>query len=463
MKDKEKNKGEEIKRLKKQIKELEKSEALRQRAEETQRESEEQHRALYNNAPLSYQSLDEDGCFIDINPGWLKTLGYDREKVIGKWFGDFLHSEWKPHFKKNFQEFKKRGYVHDVQFKIRHRNGHYLDISFEGRIGYHPDGKFKQTYCVFQEITERKQLEAELLVKNEVFEASITANSISDNKGILTYVNNAFIRIWDYENKDEVVGKPISDFFKLKDKAMNITNALKKTGVWEGEYIGLRKDKTTFIAYGLATIIKDRSGDNIGYQSAVLDISDRKRMEETLKESEEKYSSVVENSQDGIIVLRKGIIKFLNQTLLDLTGYNLEELIDKEFEKLLTPEYRKLVKNMHHARLAGKDVLSIYELEIIRKDGIVIPIEVSNTTITYKDEKAILSIIRDISERKRIEEELEKHRNHLEKLIKERTKELEEKNKELERFNKLFVGREFRVKELKDKIKELEKEAGRKE
>ncbi len=68
----------------------------------------------------------------------------------------------------------------------------------------------------------------------------------------------------------------------------------------------------------------------------------------------------------------------------------------------------------------------------------------------------------DITERNKVEEELAKHREHLEELVRERTKELEEKNKKLEHFNKLFVDREFRIKELKDKIKELKEEVNRK-
>ncbi|MBU8870975.1 MAG: PAS domain S-box protein [Gemmatimonadales bacterium] len=133
----------------------------RKQAEEAHRVSEEKFRALYDNAPLSYQSLDDDGCFTDVNPAWLKTLGYARDEVIGKSYADFLHPDWKPRFEKNFPEFKRRGYVHDVQFKIRHQDGHYLDISFEGCIGYLPDGSFRQTYCVFQDITESKKIEQE--------------------------------------------------------------------------------------------------------------------------------------------------------------------------------------------------------------------------------------------------------------------------------------------------------------
>lgn len=126
------------------------------------KESEEKFRALYDNAPLCYQSLDENGMFIDANPTWLSTLGYSRDEVIGMPFASFLHPDMIPHFELNFPAFKKRGFVHDVQFKIRHKNGEYRDISFEGCIGANPDGSFKQTYCVFQDITIRVKAENEL-------------------------------------------------------------------------------------------------------------------------------------------------------------------------------------------------------------------------------------------------------------------------------------------------------------
>lgn len=125
-------------------------------------ESEEKYRAIYENNPLSFQSLNEDGSFLDVNETWLHTLGYNREEVIGKYYIDFLHPDWREGFEKKFLEFKRKGTATDVQFKIRQKDGHYLDISFNSRIGYHPDGSFKQTYCVFQDITERKQLELTL-------------------------------------------------------------------------------------------------------------------------------------------------------------------------------------------------------------------------------------------------------------------------------------------------------------
>ena len=123
------------------------------------KQSEERLRALYENAPLAYQSLDKDGNLIDVNPAWKKALGYENSEVLGKNFSHFLHNEWKNHFEKNFPAFKKRGYINGVEFKIRHKDGHFLDIAFDGIVGKNHDGSFRQTYCVFKDITERKRIE----------------------------------------------------------------------------------------------------------------------------------------------------------------------------------------------------------------------------------------------------------------------------------------------------------------
>ncbi len=122
-------------------------------------QSEKKFRALYDNAPLAYQSLDENGNLIDVNPAWQKTLGYDDSDVIGQSFADLLHEDWKQHFDKNFPAFKKRGFINGVEFKIRHKKGHYLDIAFDGMIGTKQDGSFKQTYCVFRDISVKKRVE----------------------------------------------------------------------------------------------------------------------------------------------------------------------------------------------------------------------------------------------------------------------------------------------------------------
>ncbi len=87
---------------------------------------------MFEDAPLGYQSLDEDGNFITVNNAWLELLGYEREEVIGKWFGDFIHSDLVPHFRTNFPKFKYHGATCTV-FDMQTKNGDTLKISFQGR------------------------------------------------------------------------------------------------------------------------------------------------------------------------------------------------------------------------------------------------------------------------------------------------------------------------------------------
>jgi PAS domain S-box-containing protein len=132
------------------------------RAEEALRQSEQKFRLLYDNAPLGYQSLDEDGLIIEINQTWLDILGYAREEVIGRWIGDFLTPDYVEYFTKNFPCFKETGEINDIQFELVQRDGTIITTSFSGKIAHDAQGRFLRTHCMFQDITARKRAEEEI-------------------------------------------------------------------------------------------------------------------------------------------------------------------------------------------------------------------------------------------------------------------------------------------------------------
>jgi PAS domain S-box-containing protein len=143
-------------------------------------------------------------------------------------------------------------------------------------------GEITEIVISFNDITEHKAAEEELILKNLIFESSIAANSISNIDGIITHCNTAFLKIWGYDSSDEVIGKPIPLFIKNEDEALKIVTSLNESGAWQGEYTGLKKDRTIFNAYGLATIVQNKQKEIIGYFSAVIDITDRKLAEEQI-------------------------------------------------------------------------------------------------------------------------------------------------------------------------------------
>ncbi len=251
---------------------------------------------------------------------------------------------------------------------------------------------------------ERDEGEAELILKNLVFDESISANSIADNQGVLTYVNKAFLDIWGYSNREEVLGKPISDLLSFDDEANKMVSALNETGTWKGEYTALKKDKTTFDAYGLATIIKDKSGNILGYQSAVQDISQQKLVLQDLRISEERLLNA---QQLGHLGFTEWDLK-TNQVILSdetykIYGFKLQEgLATHELlMKAVHPDDREFVQKSIDSLIKNGEKLNI-DHRIIHPDGEIRWVN-KQTEITYDvdgNPETIHGIILDITDRK---------------------------------------------------------------
>jgi PAS domain S-box-containing protein len=135
----------------------------RRDAEDDLRRSEEKFRLLYEKSPLGYQSLDEDGIIREVNQTWLDILGYSREEVIGRWFGDFLAPGSLELFPDRFARFKGAGEVSNADFEMVRQDGTRIAVSFTGRIVYDDQGRFVRTHCMFQDMTARKQAEEEIV------------------------------------------------------------------------------------------------------------------------------------------------------------------------------------------------------------------------------------------------------------------------------------------------------------
>ncbi|MHB8087380.1 MAG: PAS domain S-box protein [Anaerolineaceae bacterium] len=143
----------------------------RVRLQEELRKSEEYFRILYQQSPLPYQTLDVDGCFVDVNEIWLNSLGYLKAEVTGKWFGDLLTSDDKKRFKKQFPHFIKAGEIHDVEYKISRKDGESIYISLDGRIGKTEQGTFKQAYCVWRDVSQIRNAQNALIESEEKLRA----------------------------------------------------------------------------------------------------------------------------------------------------------------------------------------------------------------------------------------------------------------------------------------------------
>jgi PAS domain S-box-containing protein len=140
----------------------------------------------------------------------------------------------------------------------------------------------------------------------------------------------------------------------------------------------------------------------------------RHEMEEKVRESEEKYHDLVELANDGIAIIQDNVFKYVNPRLAHITGYSVDELMGSPFATYIHPDYRSVVLERYRNRLKSEHVPSVYETVVQRKDGREIEVEFNAALINYEGAPADLIIMRDISQRKAMEQELHRKTQDLE-------------------------------------------------
>lgn len=375
------------------------------RAKQTLRESENRFRDLFESAPLPYLSLDSEGHIIEVNNAWEVLFEYKREQVIGHPFEEYLSTASREKYLKDRHICAVLQDDKITEIEVCRGDGSERIIATQCRLSYELGGKQTVNHCILTDITERKRAEASLLIKDQVFESSLSAISTSDINGVLTNINPAFLKIWGYENPEEVLGKPIPDFLVSEDETKEIIGALNSEGKWEGSYTALRKDGSTFIAYGLATALKDIVGNITGYQSSALDITKQKQAEEVLNEERNRAQSYLDIAPVIMVVINsQGEINLINRQGCEVLGYGEQELIGKNWIQNCVPQHMQAQLQLFFEQLMQGELEPVehYENPIISRSGEERLIAWNNSIIrdSSGEISGLLSSGEDITDRK---------------------------------------------------------------
>ncbi len=289
--------------------------------EEALRESEERHRALYENAPLPYQSLDGRGVILDVNPQWLATLGYEREEVLGRSFTDFLDPESAERFPFCFDRLLQDGAVDDLQYRMVAKDGRSIHVSFRGRVARTSDGGEERTYCTFHDITRREEAEGErnrLISAVEQFTDSVV---ITDPAGDIVYVNPAFTRVTGY-CREEVLGKNpriLKSGVQDRDFYEGLWATITSGETWTGRMVNRRKDGSTFTEESVITPVRSPEGAITHFVAVKRDMTEHLRLQEERAEIEARYQQ--SQKLEAIGQLAGGVAHDLNNMLSPILGY----------------------------------------------------------------------------------------------------------------------------------------------
>jgi PAS domain S-box-containing protein len=207
-------------------------------------------------------------------------------------------------------------------------------------------------------------------------------------------------------NRDQVIGKKCYEVFQHRDKPCDICPVqpvFEKGEAVRLEKSAVLKDGTVKYFDTQGTPIFDDDGNVVQVVGSSRDITDRKRAEEALRESEEKYKKLVESSFTGIFIHQDGKYVFVNDKFAQIRGYTPEELLGKEYLTLTHPDDRDGVAQIVSKRLEGAPVSSRHEVQRLKKDGKTIWCEMMATHTKYRGRPAIMGNIIEITDRKRAE------------------------------------------------------------
>jgi PAS domain S-box-containing protein len=364
-------------------------------------------RLFRSNPALMALSTLPEGRFSDVNDTFLKVLGYSRSDIIGKTaaeLGLFPNPDQQAALAGRLKE---DGRISNSELAVRQKDGAILEGLFSGEVISSQGRQFFLT--VMLDNTRRKQAE-EALKRSEEMLRLITGNMsdmirVTDLQGHNLYVSPSHIKGLGYP-AEERLGKSGFDIVHPGDIPTIVNKfaeGLASKQPMKVEYRVKHADGHYLWLETVADLLRDAQGKETAVVMSSRDISDRKRMEEVLRESEEKYRLLVENTNEALYVLQEGIFRYANGMCGEILGVPVSELIGLSMLEFVSPVDREMAINQHLQILSGELAAGRSDFRVLTRYGEERWADVNSVGITWNGEKATLNFAMDITERKRAE------------------------------------------------------------
>jgi len=385
----------------------------RKEAEETLRESEEKFRTFVDSASNLMSITDRAGNFTDVNAAMVRVLGYSKKELIGMHITQLLTKEaLERDFKPNWERFTKRG---EITFDTTYatKDGKEIYGELKAVAVYDSDGKYAGGRAVFHDLTERKQAEEELWRSGEKYRTTLE-NVVEgyyevDLAGNFTIVNDATCRNLGY-SRDELIGMNNRDYMdeqtakKVLERYVKVYTTGQPARGFEFEVI--RKNGTKLVTSSSVSLITDSQGQPTGFRGIVRNISAEKQAEEMLRQSEEKYRTILESIEHGYFEVDiRGNFTFFNDSMCEILGYTRDEMLGMNNRQYMDKKNAwKVYQTFNKVYTTGESAQG-FDWEFIRKDGTKRIVEAPVSLIRDAEAKPIgfRGIVRDITEHRKAE------------------------------------------------------------
>ncbi len=378
-------------------------------------DSEQRYRTLVEQAKDIIFTLDPQTWKISsANNYGLETLKYSEEEVVGKMsIRDLVHPDDLEDAARSLSEMIGEDLRHpNFAFRLRKADGSYIDAEINAALIRDSEGN-PQTYIgIVRDVTERKRAEEAVQRQKDLLESSIESLThpfcvIDANNYSIRLANSAAgLGTLTADSKCHSLLHENDEPCASEEHPCPLEQVKKTKKSFSASHIHRDKDGLPRIVDVHGYPVFDKAGNVIQMIEYALDVTERHRAEEALKESEDRYRTLVENSLAGVYVRRGDSLLFVNDKVVQITGYAREELLGMSFSEVVHPDHIDRVREQVVLREAGEKAKNPLQYQIVTKSGAVRWIEALATKITYQDESAVLSNFADITERKGAEQAL---------------------------------------------------------
>jgi two-component system, sporulation sensor kinase E len=382
----------------------------------TIKESEEKYQSLFEQASDAIYVLNAKGNFTNVNNSMCELVGYTSDELLTMNIADLLNTEL---LKANALLYltAKSGQVVIGERKVIHKDGSIIDVEINGK-------KFDddRVLVIARDISKRKEMEAELRQAELKFRTLADKSMVGIyivQKGIFVYVNPRFAEVFGYE-PHELIGKPPveavihPDYHAISDENVR----LRVDGEVEGvhyEAMGRRKDGSANWVefYGNRAVFEDEP-TIIG---SMIDITERKKAEDELRVSEQKYKTLFDSSPMALLMAAKSDLSIIaaNDEATTLYGYTNEELLKMTIKDLRREEDRDQVWDNFKVDLDVSSDRGIFRH--VKKDGTIIFVQVIAHDIIFEGKQVRLGLYNDLTEKIKAEQVLQKTEANLQTIL----------------------------------------------
>ncbi len=389
----------ELAKLRSRIVELEDSELKCRVSEEALRRSEAKYKQLVELLPQIVYEIDAQGNFAFMNCTGLASFGYDAEDLAkGIKALDLVVAEDRERLARNLGWVMTREKLSGVEYTGLRKDGSTFPM-----LSYsHPivrDNNVVGTRGIGIDMTDLRQAQRRLWIKDSAVASSINAIALADLEGNLTYVNPSFLKLWEYDRSQEILGKHFTELWTRVEDAEEVTRALATKGWWIGELIGKKKDGSLFNAHVSGTMVTDPAGKPQCLMGSFLDVTESKKLEDALRSSEERFRAVFQAAGDCIFIKDRSLrYTHVNPAAERLVGLDASEIIGRTADDVFGKETGEIIREINLRVLNGQSIeqeqVRFIKGEKLTFHDVTVPLRSPNGTII-----GVCTISRNISER----------------------------------------------------------------